>query len=111
MLQWVLVLAALAGWLWLAGLAFMGYLQMPQPRTRSTASRRAHAVARRGQSRGRARSVAAAVRVSARGKARSVDRRLRSAIREVTEKLVVEPVEAEVEAYKATRSGIAAALR
>jgi hypothetical protein len=51
------------------------------------------------------------VRVSARGKARSADRRLRSAIREVTEKLVVEPVEAEVEAYKATRSGIAAALR
>jgi len=53
----------------------------------------------------------AAVRVSARGKARSADRRLRSAIREVTEKLVVEPVEAEVEAYKTTRSGIAAALR
>jgi hypothetical protein len=51
------------------------------------------------------------VRVSARGKARSADRRLRSAIREVTEKLVVEPVEAEVEAYKTTRSGIAAALR
>ena len=32
-LQWVLVLAALAGGLWLAGLAFMGYLQMPQPST------------------------------------------------------------------------------
>jgi hypothetical protein len=53
----------------------------------------------------------AAVRVSARRKARSADRRLRSAIREVTEKLVIVPVEAEVEAYKATQSGLAAALR
>ena len=47
--------------------------------------------------------------LSARGKARSADRRLRAAIGEVTERLVVEPVEAEVEAYRATRSGLAAA--
>jgi hypothetical protein len=51
------------------------------------------------------------VRLSARAKARSADRRLRAAIAEVTEKLVAEPVQAEIEAYRATRSGLAAALR
>ena len=50
------------------------------------------------------------VRLSARGKARSADRRLRSAIGDVTERLVIEPVEAEVEAYRATRSGLDAAV-
>ncbi len=33
-LQWVLVLAALAGGLWLLGLAVLGYLQMPRARPR-----------------------------------------------------------------------------
>jgi hypothetical protein len=51
------------------------------------------------------------VRLSARAKARSANRRLRGAIGEVTETLVVEPVQAELEAYRATRSGLAAALR
>jgi hypothetical protein len=113
-LQWVLVLAALAGGLWLAGLAVMGYLQMPEPSTPRYAGFPVPTLLLVG---GVLIGVLlglvckAAVRVSARGKARSADRRLRAAIREVTEKLVVEPVEAEVEAYKATRSGLAAALR
>jgi len=113
-LQWVLVLAALAGGLWLAGLAVMGYLQMPEPSTPRYAGFPVPTLLLVG---GLLIGVLlglvckAAVRVSARGKARSADRRLRAAIREVTEKLVVEPVEAEVEAYKATRSGLAAALR
>ena len=51
------------------------------------------------------------VGLSARMRARAADRRLRAAIAEVTERLVVEPVEAEVEAYRATRAGLAAALR
>jgi hypothetical protein len=51
------------------------------------------------------------VRLSARAKANAAERRLRASIGEVTERLVVEPVEAEVEAYRATRSGLAAALR
>jgi hypothetical protein len=113
-LQWVLVLAALAGGLWLTGLALMGYLQMPVPSTPRYAGFPVPTLLLVG---GVLIGVLlglvckAAVRVSARGKARSADRRLRAAIREVTEKLVVEPVEAEVEAYKATRSGLAAALR
>ena len=113
-LQWVLVLAALAGGLWLGGLAVMGYLQMPEPSTPRYAGFPVPTLLLVG---GVLLGVLlglvckAAVRVSARGKARSADRRLRSAIREVTERLVVEPVEAEVEAYRATRSGLAAALR
>jgi GTPase Era involved in 16S rRNA processing len=113
-LQWVLVLAALAGGLWLGGLAVMGYLQMPEPSTPRYAGFPVPTLLLVG---GVLLGVLlglvckAAVRVSARGKARSADRRLRAAIREVTERLVVEPVEAEVEAYRATRSGLAAALR
>jgi len=51
------------------------------------------------------------VSVSARSKARTAERRLRSAIGDVTERLVVEPIEAEVEAYRTTRDGLAAATR
>jgi hypothetical protein len=113
-LQWVLVLAALAGGLWLAGLAVMGYLQLPQPSTPRYAGFPVPTLLLLG---GVVVGVVlglvckAAVRVSARGRARSADRRLRAAIREVTERLVVEPVEAEVEAYTATRAGLAVALR
>ncbi len=113
-LQWTLVLVALAGGLWLAGLAAMGYLQMPQPSTPRTLGLPLPTLMLLG---GVVLGVLLGllcrlvVGLSARGKARSADRRLRAAIGEVTEKLVVEPVEAEVEAYRATRSGLAAALR
>ena len=53
----------------------------------------------------------AVVRYSARRRARAADKRLRAAITEVTERLVVEPVEAEVEAYRTTQAGLDAALR
>ena len=39
------------------------------------------------------------------------DRRLREAVGEVTGHLVVEPIEAELEAYRTVRDGLAAALR
>jgi hypothetical protein len=51
------------------------------------------------------------VGLSARARARAAERRLREAIGEVTDRLVVQPVEAELEAYRATRAGLAAALR
>ncbi len=113
-LQWVLVLVALAGGLWLAGLAVMGYLQMPAPTTPRYRSFPVPTLMLLG---GVVAGVALGllcalvVRLSARAKARSADRRLRGAIAEVTEALVVEPVQAELEAYRATRSGLAAALR
>ena len=53
----------------------------------------------------------AVVGLSARARARSAERRLRAAIGEVADRLVVQPVEAELEACRATRAGLAAALR
>ena len=113
-LQWVLVLTALAGGLWLAGLAVMGYLQMPAPDTPRYRGFPLPTLMLLG---GVLAGILLAllcrlvVRLSARRKARSADRRLRSAIGEVTERLVIEPVEAEIEAYRATRAGLTAALR
>lgn len=51
------------------------------------------------------------VSLTARRRARVAEDRLRSAIHEVSEELVVEPVRAEVQAYADTRAGIEAALR
>ena len=112
--QWLLVLTALVGGLWLAGLAVMGYLQLPEL---STPDLRGFPVPTLMLLGGVVIGVLlgvfcrVVVRISARTKAHSADRRLRGAISDVTERLVIEPVEAEVEAYRATRAGLAAALR
>ena len=114
LLQWVLVLAALAGGLWLAGLAAFGYLQMPAP---DTPDHRGFPVPTLMLLGGVAVGIVLALLcrvltgLSARSKARSADRRLRAAISEVTEELVIAPIETEVSAYRATRDGLAAALR
>lgn len=113
-LQWLLILTALAGGLWLAGLAMLGYLQMPVPDTPTYQGFPTPTLMLLG-------GVAAGIvlgmlcRVlaswSARSKARTADRRLRAAIGEVTESLVIAPIEAEISAYRTTRDGLAAALR
>ncbi len=113
-LQWLLLLTAVGGAVWLGALAVMGYLQLPAPETPSWQGVPVPTLMLLG---GVAVGVALAllsrvfVSVSARSKARTADRRLRSAIEEVTERLVVEPIEAEVAAYRATRDGLAAATR
>jgi GTP-binding protein EngB required for normal cell division len=113
-LQWLLMLTAIAGAVWLAGLAVLGYLQMPAP---STPRYRGFPLPTLLLLGGVVVGIVLGllcklvVRLSARARARAADRRLRAAIAEVTELLVVEPVEAELEAYRATRSGLAAALR
>jgi hypothetical protein len=114
LVQWLLVATALVGGLWLAALAVMGYLQVPAPPTPRYRGFPLPTLLLLG-------GVLAGillgllcrlvVGLSARAKARSADRRLRSAISEVTETLVVEPVQAEVEAYRATRAALTAALR
>jgi hypothetical protein len=99
---------------WLGALAVMGYLQLPEPETPSwqglpvpTLMLLAGVVVGIGL----ALLSRVFVCLSARSKARTAQRRLRSAIEDVTERLVVEPIEAEVAAYRATRDGLAAATR
>jgi GTPase Era involved in 16S rRNA processing len=113
-LQWLLFLTALAGGLWLAALAVMGYLQLPAPETPGYRGFPVPTLMLLG---GTAVGVVLAVlcrvltSLGARRKARSADRRLRAAISEVTEELVVAPIEAEIAAYRAARDGLATALR
>jgi GTP-binding protein EngB required for normal cell division len=113
-LQWLLLLTGLAGGLWLAGLAVLGYLQMPAPDTpRVWGFPVPTLMLLGGAVLGLLLGLVSRLVVhwSSRAKARSADRRLRAAIADVTERLVIEPVEAEVEAYRAVRHGLGAALR
>lgn len=48
---------------------------------------------------------------AARSRARAADRALRAAIREVSDTLVVQPIEAELASYEAVRTGLNDALR
>jgi GTP-binding protein EngB required for normal cell division len=113
-LQWLLLLTAVAGGLWLAALAVLGYLQVPAPSTPRYQGFPVPTILLVG---GVLAGVLLAllsrmvVGLSARARARAAQRRLRAAIGEVTDRLVVQPVEAELEAYRATRTGLSAALR
>ena len=113
-LQWLLLLTAVGGGVWLAALAVMGYLQLPAPETPSWQGFPVPTLMLLG---GVVVGVVLAllsrvfVSVAARRRARTAERRLRSAIEDVTERLVIEPIEAEVEAYRTTRDGLAAATR
>jgi hypothetical protein len=49
--------------------------------------------------------------VSARRTAALADRRLRNAIVPVCERLVIEPIESEIDTYRQCRDGLAAALK
>ncbi len=112
--QWALIVTALLGVLWLGGLAVLGFLQIPAPETPYYQGFPVPTLMLVG-------GVAVGIvlgfffrllaGLSARAKARSVDRRLRAAIGEVTDRLVVEPIEAEVLAYRTARDGIVAALK
>jgi hypothetical protein len=113
-LQWLLFFVAVAGGLWLAGLAVMAYLQLPDPATPEYRGLPLPTLMLLG---GVVAGLLVAllsrllVSVGARRKARSADRRLRGAIGEVTEELVIEPIESELAAYRLARDGLATALR
>ena len=112
--QWLLVAAAAAGVVWLTALAVMGYLNTARPATPSVLGVPLPTLLLVGGVvlglvlAGASRLV---VRLTARGKARTADRRLRAAITDVTERLVTEPMEAEVEAYRTARHALATVLR
>ena len=113
-LQWLLLLTAFAGGLWLGVLMVLGYLQVPEPSTPDYGGLPVPTLMLLG---GAALGVVLGllsrvfVRWSARSRARTAEKRLRSALAEVTDRLVVEPIEAEVAAYRSVREGLAAATR
>ena len=114
LVQWLLITAALVGGVWLGALAVMGYLQMPQPPTPRLRGVPVPTVLLVG---GVLVGVLLAalcrllVSATARHRAAAADRRLRAAVGEVSTELVIEPVQAELQAYTTVRSGLAAALK
>jgi GTP-binding protein EngB required for normal cell division len=113
-LQWVLFMVTLLGGLWLAALFAFSYLRLPEPATPEWQGFPVPTLMLLG---GVLAGVLLALlsrllaAVSARRRASSVDRRLRQAIDEVVQDHVVDPVQAEIEAYRTCRDGIAAARR
>ena len=112
LLQWLLLLAAVSGGVWLAALAVLGYLQMPQP---STPRYRGLPLPTLMLVGGVVTGIVLAlvsrvlVGVGARARARRARRRLRASMVELTDELVVEPVRAELEAYGQAVDGLARA--
>ncbi|MGH3367374.1 MAG: GTPase [Nocardioidaceae bacterium] len=112
-LQWALFLTAVSGALWLVALAGFAYVRLPPPPTPQWLEIPLPVLLLVG---GALSGVVLAVLarvlgiVSAKRKAAAVDHRLRTAIGEVVQDLVVEPIETEIEAYRACRDGVAVAL-
>jgi hypothetical protein len=114
LLQWLLILTALGGGAWLAALAVMGYLQVPQPDTPRWQGVPWPTLMLLG---GVALGILLAlvcrllVRMTARSRGRTAHRRLTGAISEAARELVVQPVEAELAAYREVRAGLDRALK
>ena len=113
-LQWVLIITALVGGLWLAALAVLGYLKVAEPSTPDVGPLALPTLLLLG---GIVLGVLLAlvcrwlVAATARRKAHSADKRLRAAVHEVAEELVVRPVAAELAAYTEVRTQLATALK
>ena len=113
-LQWMLLAAALVGGLWLLALAGAAFLKLPEPSTPSTAGIPVPTlllVAGVGMGVLLALVCRFLVSATARRRARVAGQRLREAVHSVATELVVEPVEAELVAYTAVRSGLAKTLK
>jgi GTP-binding protein EngB required for normal cell division len=100
--QWLLLLAAVAGGVWLLVLAVLGYLQVPAPSTPRYSGVPLPTLLLVG---GVVVGILLAllsrvlVGIGARARARRARRRLRARMAELTDELVVEPVRAELESY------------
>jgi hypothetical protein len=111
-LQWLLILTALAGGAWTAALAFSGSLgSSPAPEYWGITLPVLMLLG------GVAAGILLAlvcrllVNSTARRRAAAADRRLRAAVREVSTELVVKPVEAELQAFRTVRTGLTTALK
>jgi len=113
-LQWLLLAAALVGAVWLGLLAVGDYLRLGAPEGPETAGLPLPTLLLLG---GAAAGVVLAVLaralvgLTARGRARRADARLRAAVHEVAQELVVAPIEAEVSAHRALRGAVATVLK
>ncbi|MGG5751812.1 GTPase family protein [Zafaria sp. Z1313] len=110
-LQWLVLAAAVAGAVWLGGLAVLGYLQFDVPPAPAVEGFPLPTLMLLG---GIVLGVALAMasglaaRTAARHRARSVRRRLEAAVDDVATRLVVEPVDAELGRYNDFRSALEA---
>jgi GTP-binding protein EngB required for normal cell division len=113
-LQWLLLLAALAGFVWLGVLAGDRYLSDSTPSTPEVGGFLLPTVLLLGGViLGLFLALACRLLVSAtaRSRARSADHRLRDAISGVADELVVVPVRGELTAYDTVRDGLSRALK
>lgn len=111
-LQWLLLLSAIAGGAWLVALAGISFLKLPDlPETQVGSVPVPTLLLLGGAGLGVLLAVLCRVLVrrSARRRAAAAEARLRRAVDEVTEELVIEPVEAELLAYRLTTEGLRAA--
>jgi GTP-binding protein EngB required for normal cell division len=113
-LQWLLFLTVVVGGLWLAALAGVSYLRLPVPDPPDVGVLPLPTVMVVG---GIIVGLLVAfvcrvlAGVSARRRGRRAGERLRAAIADVTEDLVVLPIQTEIDAYQTCRQGLAAALK
>ncbi|MEI2671360.1 MAG: GTPase [Marmoricola sp.] len=113
-MQWIALLVALGGAAWLGALAVMGWLQLPEPNTPTYLGLPIPTLMLLvGVLLGVFMALAsrALVAVGANSKAAKVDRLLRDGVGEVAEQLVLEPIDAELDAYEAFYAGLKSARK
>jgi H+/Cl- antiporter ClcA len=113
-LQWLLILSALGGGVWLGAAAVVDYLQMPELSLPKVLDIPIPTIMLLG---GVALGILLGlvcrvlVRLTARSRARSADRRLHAGIRETCQELVLQPLEAELAAYEQVRSSLGTVVK
>jgi hypothetical protein len=98
---------------WLAVLAILVYLQLATPDAPSSGGLPLPtALLLGGVAAGILLAIVSRVLVglSARSRARAAEKRLRSAIGEVTERMILQPIDTELDAYRRAREGLQRAL-